>query len=143
MLASVLAGLIIKKLGSRRVFVLGGWIYVVSLGLAAVATRPWQIAVAACLFVFASVPVVSVWEAYTAVVVPDRLIGRVGAVSNFAAQSLVWIGILLVGFLADQFGAPAAVLCFTALLIPPAVAGHFARSLTLFETPLEQDEEYR
>ena len=141
MLASVLAGLIIKKLGSGRVFVLGGWIYVVSLGLAAVATRPWQIAVAACLFV--SVPVVSVWEAYTAVFVPDRLIGRVGAVSNFAAQSLVWIGILLVGFLADQFGAPAAVLCFTALLIPPAVGGHFARSLTLLETPLEQVEEYR
>jgi len=140
-LGSVLAGLIIRRLGSRRVFLLGGWVYVVSLGLAALAPQPWQIAIAACMFVFASVPVVSVWEAYTMVVVSDRLIGRVGAVSNFAAQSLVWIGMLLVGWLSDQFGAPTAVLCFSALLIPLAVAGHVAQALTPLKTPLEHVEE--
>lgn len=83
----------------------------------------------------------AVWEAYTAVVVSDRLIGRVGAVSNFAAQSLVWIGILLVGWLSDQLGAPTAVLCFSALLIPLAVAGHLAKALTLLKTPLEHVKE--
>lgn len=142
-LGSVLAGLIIRRLGSRQVFVLGGWIYVVSLGLAALAPQPWQIAIAACVFVFAAVPIASVWEAYTAVVIPDPLIGRVGAVYNFAAQSLVWVGMLLVGWLSDRFGAPTAVLCFAALLLPFAVTGHVAKALTLLRTPLEHVEELR
>jgi MFS family permease len=142
-LGSILAGWIITRLGSRRVFVLGGWTYVASLALAAVAPQPWEIALAGCLFVFASVPVVSVWEAYTAIVVPDQLIGRVGAVSNFAAQSLVWIGMLLMGFLSDHFGAPAAVLIFAALLLPFAVADHLATALTVLKTPLQHVEELR
>ncbi len=140
-LGSVLTGFIIRRLGSRRVFLLGGWIYVVCLGLAALASRPWQIALAASVMVFATVPTASVWEAYTTVVVPDRLIGRVGAVSNFAAQSLVWLGMLLVGWLSDQFSAPTAVLCFAALLVPFAIAGHVAKALTPLKTPLENVEE--
>jgi MFS family permease len=142
-LGSVFAGWIITRLGSRRVFVMGGWTYVASLSLAAVAPQSWEIALAGCLFVFASVPVVSVWEAYTAIVVPDQLIGRVGAVSNFAAQSLVWIGMLLTGFLSDHFGAPAAVLIFAALLLPFAVADHVANALTVLKTPLQHVEELR
>jgi MFS family permease len=140
-LGSLAAGLIIRRLRARRVFVLGGWVYVASLALAALAGRPWQIGVAACAFTFASVPTVSVWEAYTARLVPDRLTGRVGSVSTFCAQSLAWVGLLLAGWLVDRFGAPTAVLCFAALLIPFAVAGHRARSLTLFRTPLEEVEE--
>lgn len=49
LLGSVLAGLIIRRLRSHRVFLLGGWIYVASLALAAVVSRPWEIAVAASL----------------------------------------------------------------------------------------------
>ena len=140
-LGSVLTSLFLRRLGARRVFVLGGWAYVVALALAALAPSPWLIALAACVFAFAAVPTASVWEAYTTVVVPDRLVGRVGAVSNFAAQSLVWIGMLLVGWLSDQLGAPAAVLCFAVLLIPFAIAGHLAKTLTLLKTPLENVDE--
>ena len=140
-LGSLAAGLIIRRLRARRVFLLGGWIYVASLALAAVAGRPWQVGAAACAFTFASVPTVSVWEAYTARLVPDRLTGRVGSVSTFGAQSLAWVGLLLAGWLVDRFGAPTAVLCFAALLVPFAVAGHRAGALALFRTPLEQVEE--
>jgi MFS family permease len=135
-ISSLVAGRIIRRLGAHRVFLIGGWTYVVSLLLAAAAQQPWTVAATACLFVFAAVPTASVWEAYTTVVVPDELIGRVGAVFKFASQSLVWVGLILVGWLADLIGAPWAVVCFAALLVPFAVAGHLARSVDLLRTPI-------
>jgi len=140
-LGALVTSALIRTIGSRRVFLLGGWIYVITLAAAALGTRQWQIAAAASLFVFASVPTASVCEAYTASLVPDRLIGRVGSVSNFAAQSLTWVGMLLAGWLADQFGAAAAALCFAGLLVPFAIAGHTVSALSLLRTPLERVEE--
>jgi MFS family permease len=137
-LGAFLTSALIRHIGARRVFLLGGWTYVVTLATAALGTRQWQVAVAASVFVFASVPTASVWEAYTASLVPDRLIGRVGSISNFAAQSLTWVGMLLAGFLADQLGASAATLCFTGLLVPFAIAGHTVSALTLLRTPLDR-----
>jgi len=63
--------------------------------------------------------------------------GRVGAVANFAAQSLVWIGMMLVGWLSDHFRHSHGVLCFSALITPFAVAGYLAKTPTLLKTPLE------
>jgi MFS family permease len=140
-LGALLTSAAIRKIGPRRVFVLGGWTYVITLATAAVGTSQWQVAAAASIFVFASVPTASVWEAYTASLVPDRLIGRVGSISNFAAQSLTWLGMLLAGWLADQLGATAAALCFAALLVPFAVAGHTVTALNLLHTALDRVEE--
>jgi MFS family permease len=140
-LGALLTSFLIRHLGSRRVFLLGGWTYVITLATAAVCTRQWQIAAAASVFVFASVPTASVWEAYTASLIPDRLIGRVGSISNFAAQSFTWVGMLLAGLLADQLGATAATLCFAGFLVPFAIAGHTVSALTLLRTPLERVKE--
>ncbi|TCC48893.1 MFS transporter [Kribbella capetownensis] len=141
LLGAVLAGRILERAGSRRVFLIGGWVYVVTLALAAVSPQQWQIALTAALFVFASVPTVSVWEAYLASLVPDEFVGRVGSVANFAAQSLVWLGLLLVGLLVDHLGATVGVLCYAALLVPFAVCNLFARSLAVLSTPLAQVRE--
>jgi MFS family permease len=138
---AVLCAGILRALGARRVFMTGGWIYVASLGVAALAGRPWQTTVAVCVFVFASVPTASVWEAYTVSLVPDRLTGRVGSVSNFSAQSLTWVGLLLAGVLADGFGASIAMLCFAGILIPFAVANHLCEALVLLQTPVERVRE--
>jgi MFS family permease len=140
-LGALATSLLIRRIGSRRIFLLGGWAYVITLATAALGTRQWQVAAAASVFVFASVPTASVWEAYTASLVPDRLIGRVGSISNFAAQSLTWVGMLLAGLLADQLGASAATLCFAGLLVPFAIAGHTVTALTLLRTPLDRVQE--
>jgi MFS family permease len=73
------------------------------------------------VFVLASVPTASIWEAYTASVIPDEFVGRVSAVSAFAARSLTWVGLPLAGWLADRWGTRAALLAFAALLLPFAV----------------------
>lgn len=135
---AVLAGRIVATVGARRVFLLGNWVYVISLGLIALAHTPWQLALAAGAFVLASVPTASVWEAYTATLVPDELFGRVGATTSFAAQSLTWIGSILAGALADQFGARAALACFAALLLPFTVGNHITKALHLTRTPLAE-----
>ncbi len=135
---AVVAGRIVAAVGARRVFLLGNWVYVASLGLVALTRAPWQLAVAAAVFVFASVPTASVWEAYIATLVPDALFGRVGATTSFAAQSLTWLGAILAGVLADQFGARVALACFAALLVPFAVANHATKALQLMRTPLEK-----
>src|SRR5205823_4584874 len=135
---AVLTGRILAAVGSRRVFLWGNWAYVISLGLLALTHTPWQLALAAAVFVFASVPTASVWEAYTATLVPDELFGRVGATTSFAAQSLTWAGLLLAGVLADQLGARAALACFAALLVPFAIANHTTKALHLMHTPLAQ-----
>jgi len=140
-LGSILAGRILAAVGSYRIFVLGNWTYVVSLGAVALTQTPWQLALAAGVFVFASVPVASVWEAYTATLVPDEMFGRVGATMSFAAQSLTWAGALLAGTLADQFGARTALACFAALLIPFAAANHAKGSLRVMRTPLDEVNE--
>jgi MFS family permease len=136
LLGAVVASWVLRRVGPRRVFLIGGWVYVVTLGVAAVVPEPWQITAAAALFVFASVPTVSVWEAYIASLVPDEYVGRVGSVANFSAQSLVWLGMILVGVLADQFGATVGTLCFAALLVPFAVLNLFAKALSVLRTPL-------
>jgi MFS family permease len=140
-LGAFAAGAILRRIAALRVFQAGGWIYVGSLALAAVLPAPWQIALVAALFTFASVPTVTVWESYTARLVPDELAGRVGAASAFGAQSLTWLGFLLAGGMADEWGATITVLCFAAILVPFAVAGHIAKSLTLLRAPLDQVEE--
>ena len=140
-IGALLCGRIIKALGSRRVFLAGGWIYVATLGLAAVAPASWAAAAAVSLFVFTSVPTASVWEAYTVSLVPDRLTGRIGSVSSFAAQSLTWVGFLVAGWLVDTFDAPTAMLCFAGLLIPFAVGNHLATALTLLDTRPEHLQE--
>ncbi len=137
-LGAIVAGRIVAAVGSRRVFLLGNWAYVVSLGVVALTRAPWQLALAAAVFVFASVPTASVWEAYTATLVPDELFGRVGATTSFAAQSLTWVGAILAGVLADHFGARVALACFAALLVPFAVANHTTKALHLLRTPLAQ-----
>ncbi|MFR9775580.1 MFS transporter [Micromonospora sp. MS34] len=133
---AIVAGRIVAVIGSRRVFLLGNWAYVFSLGLVALTRTPWQLALAAALFVFASVPTAAVWEAYVATLVPDELSGRVGATTSCAAQSLTWVGALLAGVLADQFGARTALACFAALLVPFTIANHTAKALQLMRTPL-------
>ncbi|GAA1240797.1 MFS transporter [Oryzihumus leptocrescens] len=140
-LGALLAGAILRRVRALRAFRAGGWIYVASLGLAAVLPAPWQIGLATAVFTFASVPMVTVWESYTARLVPDALAGRIGAASAFCAQSLTWVGMLLAGWLAHAFGATVAALCFAAILVPYAVAGHFARSLAILRCPLEHVEE--
>jgi hypothetical protein len=140
-LGAFATGTLIRHIGSRSVFLLGGWTYVITLTTAALGTAQWQVAAAASLFVFASVPTASVWEAYTASLVPDRLIGRVGSISNFAALSLTWVGMLLAGWLADQLGATGATLCFAGLLVPFALANHIVSAVTLLRTPLSRLEE--
>jgi len=140
-LGALLAGAILRRMRALRVFQLGGWIYVVSLGLAAILPAPWQIGLATAAFTFASVPTVTVWESYTARLVPDHLAGRVGAASAFCAQSLTWLGMLLAGWLANVWGATVATLCFAAILVPFAIAGHLAKSLTILRAPLDQVEE--
>jgi MFS family permease len=137
-LGAVLAGAILRRMRALRVFQLGGWIYVGSLALAAVCPLPWEIGLATAAFTFASVPTVTVWESYTARLVPDQLTGRVGAASAFCAQSLTWLGLLLAGWLAAEWGATAAALCFAAILVPFAIAGHVAKSLALLREPLDR-----
>ncbi|MFI5691924.1 MFS transporter [Kribbella sp. NPDC051586] len=141
LIGAVVAGWILRRVRPRTVFLIGGWVYVMTLALAAVAPEPWQITVAAALFVFASVPTVSVWEAYVASLVPDAYVGRVGSVANFSAQSLVWLGMILVGVLADALGATVGVLCFSALLVPFAIINLFARALDVLRTPLAEVRE--
>ena len=120
-----------RRVKAVCVFQCGGWIYVVSLALAALLPADWQIGLAAAAFTFASVPTVTVWESHTARLVPDELTGRVGAASSFCAQSLTWLGLVLAGWLADEWGATVAALCFAAILVPFAIAGHAAKSLAL------------
>lgn len=138
---SLLAGPILRRVKAVYVFQCGGWIYVVSLALAAILLADWQIGLAAAAFTFASVPTVTVWESYTARLVPDEQTGRVGGASSFCAQSLAWLGLVLAGWLADEWGATVAALCFAAILVPFAIAGHAAKSLALLRTPLELVEE--
>jgi MFS family permease len=140
-IGALLAGAILRRIRALRVFQLGGWIYVVSLALAAICPLPWQIGLATAAFTFASVPTVAVWESYTAHLVPDQLTGRVGAASAFCAQSLTWIGMLLAGWLANEWGASVAALCFAAILVPFAIGGHVAKSLALLRAPLDLVEE--
>lgn len=135
---AVLAGRIVATIGARRVFLLGNWAYVIGLGLIALAHAPGELALAAGFFVFASVPTASVWEAYTATLVPDELFGRVGATTSFAAQSLTWLGAVLAGVLTDQFGARVAIACFAALLLPFTIANHTTKALQLIRTPLAE-----
>ncbi|MGH3505049.1 MAG: MFS transporter [Nocardioidaceae bacterium] len=140
-LGALLAGLVIAAVGSRRVFLLGNWAYVVCLGLVALTHAPWQLAITAGVFVFVSVPTASVWEAYTATLVPDHLFGKVSATTSFAAQSLTWVGALLAGAIADQYGARVALCCFAALLVPFTIANHATPALRLLRTPLAQVRE--
>jgi MFS family permease len=133
---SVLAGWVLHVAGARRVFLIGGWAYVLCIAATGLGQSAWQVAVAAGLFVLCSVPTASVWEAYTAGVVPDDLVGRVSAVSAFAAQSLAWVGLLLAGWLADRYGPSTALLLWAGLLVPFAVAGHLTRSLDLLRLRL-------
>jgi MFS family permease len=137
-IGSVLTRRILSAVGSHRLFVGGNWAYVVTLGAVALTQNVWQLALAAGLFVFASVPTASVWEAYTATLVPEHLFGRVGATTSFAAQSLTWVGALLAGFLADELGARAAIACFAALLVPFALRNSATRSLSVMRKPLGQ-----
>jgi len=109
-LGALLAAAILRRMRALRIFQIGGWVYVVSLSLAAILPAPWQIGLATAAFTFASVPTVTVWESYTARLVPDQLTGRVGAASAFCAQSLTWLGLLLAGWLASVWGAPVATL---------------------------------
>lgn len=140
-LGALVTSALIRNIGSRRVFLLGGWTYVITLATTALSRQQWQVAAAASIFVFASVPAASVWEAYTASLVLDRLIGRVGSILSFAAQSLTWVGMLLAGSLADQLGASSATLCFAGLLVPFAIAGHTVTALNLLRTPLDHVED--
>jgi hypothetical protein len=55
---------------------------------------------------------------------------------NFSGQSLTWVGMLLVGALADAFGAPTTTLVFAGLMLPFAVSSLSARSLDLYRVPL-------
>lgn len=140
-LGALLAAAILRRMRALRIFQIGGWVYVVSLSLAAILPAPWQIGLATAAFTFASVPTVTVWESYTARLVPDQLTGRVGAASAFCAQSLTWLGLLLAGWLASVWGAPVATLCFAAILVPFAIAAHVAKSLKILLAPLDQVEE--
>lgn len=140
-LGALLAGRIVRLLPALRIFQIGGWVYVISLALAAVVPAPWQIGLAAAAFTFASVPTVTVWESYTVRLLPDGLTGRVLAASAFCSQSLTWIGMLGAGWLAGQWGAMVAALCFAGLLVPFAVAAHFSKSIALFRRPLDEVEE--
>lgn len=140
-LGALLAAAILRRMRALRIFQIGGWVYMVSLSLAAILPAPWQIGLATAAFTFASVPTVTVWESYTARLVPDQLTGRVGAASAFCAQSLTWLGLLLAGWLASVWGAPVATLCFAAILVPFAIAAHVAKSLKILLAPLEQVEE--
>ena len=140
-LGALLAAAILRRMRALRIFQIGGWVYVVSLSLAAILPAPWQIGLATAAFTFASVPTVTVWESYTARLVPDQLTGRVGAASAFCAQSLTWLGLLLAGGLASVWGAPVATLCFAAMLVPCAIASHVAKSLRILRVPLDQVEE--
>lgn len=142
-LGALLASTVLRRMQALRVFQLGGWVYVVTLALAAVLPAPWQIGLATAAFTFASVPTVTVWEAYTARLVPDRLAGRVGAASGFCAQSLTWLGLFLAAWLSSAYGPTVAALCFAAILVPFAIAGHLARSLQLLRVPLNLVEEVR
>ncbi|AKU15455.1 MFS transporter [Luteipulveratus mongoliensis] len=137
-IASLVTGRLIRAVSARRIFVVGNWAYVVTLAAVALTRAPWQLAIAAGLFVFASVPTASVWEAYTATLVPDHLFGRVGATTMFAAQSLTWLGTLLAGGLAEAFGTPVAIGCFAALLVPYAVANHRTRVLDVLREPIDR-----
>jgi MFS family permease len=140
---SLLAGRVLRAAGGRRVFVVGGWIYVVAVVATALGRTPWQVAGAAAIFVLASVPTASVWEAYTASVIPDELVGRISAVSAFAARSLAWVGLLLAGWLAEGWGGRAALLTFAALLVPYALANHHARATEILRLPLRDVPEIR
>jgi hypothetical protein len=55
---------------------------------------------------------------------------------SFSGQSLTWVGMLLVGALADGFGAPTTTLVFAGLMLPFAATSLRARSLTLYRTSL-------
>ncbi|SDS07377.1 MFS transporter [Actinopolymorpha singaporensis] len=136
--ASLIASQLIRALSARRTFLLGNWTYVMALGCVALTEKPWQLAIAAGLFVFAAVPTASVWEAYTASLVPDALFGRVGATTMFAAQSLTWAGTLLAGALAESLGASVAVACFALFLLPYTLANHVTNNLDVLRTPIDQ-----
>lgn len=138
---SLLAGRVIRTFNAHRIFLIGNWTSVVLLAAAALAPRPWQVGAVACVEVAVSVPMAAVWEAYTAHLIPDRFVGRVGAVMSFSSQSLTWAGMLLVGALADAFGAPTTVFVCVGLVLPFAVISIRARAIDLFRTPLADVQE--
>jgi len=138
---SLTAGRVIRKFSAHRVFLVGNWASVILLSAAALLPDPWQTGAVTCVEAAASVPMAAVSQAYTARLIPDRFAGRVGAVMNFSGQSLTWIGMLLVGALADAFGAPTTTLVFAGLMLPFAVTSLRARSLSLYRVPLDNVHE--
>ena len=133
---SLLTGRILRTFSAHRVFLAGNWASVILLAVAAVVPHPWQTGAATCLETAASVPMAAVSQAYTARVIPDRYAGRIGSVMSFSGQSLTWVGMLLVGALADGFGAPTTALVFAGLMLPFAASSLRARALALYSTPL-------
>jgi MFS family permease len=140
---SLVTGRVLRAAGGRRVFLVGGWMYVVAVAATALGQTPWQVAAAAAVFVLVSVPTASIWEAYTAGVIPHEFVGRVSAVSAFAAQSLTWVGLLLAGWLSERWGGRAALLAFAALLLAFAFASQVNRALDVLRLPLRDVPEVR
>jgi MFS family permease len=133
---SLVAGRVIRTFSAYRIFVVGNWATLVLLAAAAVLPHPWQTGAVTSLDAAVSVPMAAVSQAYIARLIPDRFAGRVGSVMNFSGQSLTWVGMLLVGALADAFGAPTTTLVFAGLMLPFAVSSLSARSLDLYRVPL-------
>jgi dipeptide/tripeptide permease len=56
---------------------------------------------------------------------------------------LVWVGLLLAGFLADRWGGRTALLTFAALLLPVGLASHATHALEVLRLPLREIREVR
>jgi MFS family permease len=140
---AVVGPMLLKRVRAKLVFLSGGWIFALGCVLTATLPVPWEIGGSVFLVIFVIVPLNAALDSYEVRLVPDQYSGRVSSAVFFGAQCLQWVGPLLAGVLADEFGPPSAALIFAAALIPLATVAHRTSALNILNLPVEDVEEYQ
>ncbi|MER8058020.1 MULTISPECIES: MFS transporter [unclassified Streptomyces] len=134
LLGALAAGRIVNRVSGFQIVVTMSWLMVAgTLGIAALATRPWPAALCFGALLFFMTPLNVTFQTRMAATVPDRIAGRVMTTTSMAAQSLKWLAPLVCGALADRFSPTVSILGLAAVFALLAVANHLTPALRGFD----------
>ncbi|GLX48949.1 putative transporter [Streptomyces hygroscopicus subsp. hygroscopicus] len=136
LLGALVASRLVQWVSGYRIVLTMSWLMVAgTVGVAALAARPWLAALCFGGMVLFMAPLNVTFRAQMVGIVPDRMSGRVMTAVSMAAQSLKWFAPLACGALADSFSPTVPVLGLAGVFVLLAVANHLAPALRGFDDP--------
>ena len=129
LLGASVAGRIRRRLTARAVITGGQWVMLVSVLLLLVVHEALLIGLLVAAAEFVTPTANSIVAGSRVAVTPDRLQGRVAAVTAGAAMSLAWLGPLAVGFAFQNAGPTTTIIIVAGWTLLLAVAATLAPAL--------------